>query len=87
MLTNHRRLCGIRWRYDSINLPNVLKDNVQISSQPHIHGNEYWKVYREVDGADVVSGKDLIIKIIKVLIVTRTERLKKNDPLCIAFKW
>jgi hypothetical protein len=48
----------------------VLKDNVQISSQPHIHGNEYWKVYREVDGADVVSGKDLIIKIIKVLIVT-----------------
>jgi hypothetical protein len=48
----------------------VLKDNVQISSQPHIHGNEYWNVYREVDGADVVSGKDLIIKIIKVLIVT-----------------
>lgn len=64
----------------------MLKDNVQISSQPHIHGNEYWKVYREVDGADVVSGKDLIIKIIKVLIVTEQNVKKRNDPLCIASK-
>ncbi|MDK1250854.1 RHS repeat-associated core domain-containing protein [Cronobacter sakazakii] len=26
-------------------------------SQPNVHGNDYWKVYREVDGTDVVYGR------------------------------